>query len=859
MAAFAELGLCPQIIRSIESDDLQWLLPTPVQQEAVPLILGGGDVMAAAETGSGKTGAFALPILQICHEALHEQQMASAKPKMAAVAAQRAAAAAAAGAGVGADRDGLLQVSTDGMQVSCSAEAAWAGARAGIGVSGSVTSYFEVSQLTDGLCRVGWSTLAARLELGKDAHGFGFGGTGKKSNNNKFEEYGEAYGRGDVIGCMLDRKRRLVSYFKNGAPLGEAFTLPAGVDKHALFPAVCLKNCTVRMNLGAAPLGTPPPGAKPVAMLPAEHTAKNSAGGAYEADDAPASGSGGGSGGGGGGRAPLALILEPARDLCEQVHDCVVQFGRFFTEPRLSACLLVGGGDGNAQLKQLKSGVDIVCGTPGRVQDLVKQKKLSLSRIQFFVLDEADRLLDTGNLSTILELHAKLPKQGVTGARLQTLLFSATLHTPEVRTLAEKITVHPTLVDLKGKEHVPETVQHVVVHIDPESDTSWAEAAGSTVPTDGVHAHDKVGRAVGSAEAHSEAVKRLKPLVLLQVVERLQMTQCLVFCRTNLDCDHLEAFLNAAGGGKGFRGKAEKGVENPYSCVVLAGMRSMDERRRSLAAFKEGDVRFMVCTDVAARGLDIKELPCVINMTLPDKEEDYVHRVGRVGRAEVMGLAVSLVATKHKEKVWYYDKRKWEGKTLSTKLAPGGCCIWYDEPALFDGVQKRLGAKIETLDAFLQRTPGGVSALNATLGQAKDGGLNAATSEHLSELAPHVLELAALEVSAQHSFLCGIMHQANGGSLPSSSLPTKVPPPAVHPAAHQPRASSSTPPANAATKRPIKEATDEGDDNLGEADDAGGNAAAASLGQGAGGGARGSGKHRRHRGRGGGSAGGGKG
>lgn len=127
------------------------------------------------------------------------------------------------------------------------------------------------------------------------------------------------------------------------------------------------------------------------------------------------------------------------------------------------------------------------------------------------------------------------------------------------------------------------------------------------------------------------------------------MSQCLVFCRTNLDCDNLEKFLNNMGGG-GFRGKTEKGMENPYSCVVLAGQRSMEQRRAALKAFKDGDARFLLCTDVAARGLDIKELPFVINMTLPDKEEDYIHRVGRTGRAEIMGLAVSLVSS-CKEKV----------------------------------------------------------------------------------------------------------------------------------------------------------------------------------------------------------------
>ena len=202
-------------------------------------------------------------------------------------------------------------------------------------------------------------------------------------------------------------------------------------------------------------------------------------------------------------------------------------------------------------------------------------------------------------------------------------------------------------------------------------------------------------------------------------------------------------------------GKLEKGVENPFSCCVLAGQRSTDERRRNLAAFKEGDIRFLVCTDVAARGLDIAELPYVINMTLPDKEEDYVHRVGRVGRADVMGLAISLVSTRHKEKVWYYDKRKWEGKALSTKLASeGGCCIWYDEPSLLKGVQTRLGTSIETLDAFLIRQPGGVSNLTQ-YGQAKEGGLNDETAAHLAQLAPEIAQLAALETQAQLAYFRG--------------------------------------------------------------------------------------------------------
>ena len=329
MAAFAELGLDACLIRAIE--ELGWLLPTPVQQEAVPLILGGGDVLAAAETGSGKTGAFALPVLQICHEALREQQMETAQPKMAAAVAARAAASAAAGAGgVGQDRDGLLQVSADGLECACSAAQAWAGGRAGRGVTGG-HHYFEVTQLSDdGICRVGWSTLAAKLALGTDKLGYGFGGTGKKVHGGQYVEYGGGgYGRGDVIGCGLDRDAGTVAFYKNGAPLGDAFALPASLGRTALFPAVCLKNAAVRLHLGGggAPFAAaPPPGATAVAQASAEHSAANAADAAANA----AAGAGGAGGGGpssqqpssgGDGRAPTVLILEPARDLCEQVRD----------------------------------------------------------------------------------------------------------------------------------------------------------------------------------------------------------------------------------------------------------------------------------------------------------------------------------------------------------------------------------------------------------------------------------------------------------------------------------------------------------------------------------------------------------
>ena len=752
MAAFAELGCSQELVRAVE--ELGWLLPTPVQQEAVPLILGGGDVMASAETGSGKTGAFALPVLQITHEALRQQQMqrtGTGGGAAAAAAAAAAASTASASAGVSDDRDGLLAVGGGGLQLTCGAANAWAGCRGSLGVTGGGRYHYEAKQLSAGILRAGWSSPSARLALGTDKQGFGFGGTGKKSHGGSFDAFGEPYGEGDVLGVTLDYGDASISYQKNGVDLGVAFTVPPHLLRQPLFPALCLKGCSVALNV-AGPFLRLPAGAVALAAAPAEHTSRGSGG------------SGGGDGGGdaeAAPRCPTAVLLEPARDLAEQVHDEVTKFGRYFREPPLRAALFVGGVDAGAQLRALKGGVDIVSGTPGRLLDLVQGGKLKLHEVQLFVLDEADRLLDTGNLETILKLHAKLPPRGRTGGRLQTLLFSATLHTDEVRQLAARITRHPILVDLKGKDSVPETVHHLKLSVDAAADASWAKPP-LPVPTDGVHRSDAVAPGSRTRESLSEATKRLKPLVLLRLAEQLQMAQCLVFCRTNLDCDNLERYLNAVGGGKGFSGKAEKGKENPYSCVVLAGQRSMEQRRSALRAFKEGDVRFMVCTDVAARGLDIAHLPFVVNMTLPDKVEDYFHRVGRVGRAETMGLAVSLVSP-HEEKVWYYDKRKWEGKTLSTKLAEhGGCCIWYSEPALLAEVEKRLGGPIETIDAFLS-SGGDVAQRLAQYGEAKDGGLNQQSHEQLESIAPAVEQLAALETRAQHSFLLGLRASLSRG------------------------------------------------------------------------------------------------
>jgi ATP-dependent RNA helicase DDX1 len=273
------------------------------------------------------------------------------------------------------------------------------------------------------------------------------------------------------------------------------------------------------------------------------------------------------------------------------------------------------------------------------------------------VLDEADELITKDSLEHIQTIFGRLLAANVAERsgfhRLQVCFFSATLHSPAVRDLASKLCSHPLWVDLRGTNDsiVPDTVHHCVVKISP---SSYQLSGMKTITTDAVHRQGKLEAPVScddlsETEADSEKIKQLKPQVVLDLLERFSMEQVLIFCRTNLDCDLMERFFRNAGSSSG--SKPDK-MTDKYSCRVLAGMRSMPDRQKALKDFKEGEVRILIATDVAARGIDIRELPFVINMTLPDSPETYVHRTGRVGRADRMGLAISLVSTV-KERVWF--------------------------------------------------------------------------------------------------------------------------------------------------------------------------------------------------------------
>jgi ATP-dependent RNA helicase DDX1 len=436
--------------------------------------------MAAAETGTGKTGAFALPVLQLVHETIAARCRPTQQP-----AADAAACSIAEDAATNrcllnvADRSDVVAVSPDGLACQARSPQSWGGCRATLGaLKGKV--YYEVTVRDEGLCRVGWATLSASLDLGTDKLGVGYGGTGMRVHARQFVNYGEAFGQRDTVGCLLDCDAGEVSFYRNGKDLGLAFELPLQMCGVPLHPATCMKNAELEVNFGAAPFQHElPSGAVGLALAPPDALVSWLDAGASNKDESSGSG-------------PIAIILEPTRDLAEQTHANIAQFAVHLPAPGIKTVLLAGGSSAARQAKTVGAGADVIVGTAGRVQEFIQSGKLPTSGVKFLVLDEADRLLDAGGRDAVRRIFANLPKGGTGAARLQVLMFSATLHSPEVLDISNSLCQNPIIVDLKGKETVPDSVDHAVVRVDPREDRSWLQSSPEVV-TDRVHVLDQTG------------------------------------------------------------------------------------------------------------------------------------------------------------------------------------------------------------------------------------------------------------------------------------------------------------------------------------------------------------------------------
>jgi len=280
----------------------------------------------------------------------------------------------------------------------------------------------------------------------------------------------------------------------------------------------------------------------------------------------------------GNGRHPRALVLTPTRELALQVAESIKGYARRVS---MRCTVVYGGVRINPQIDRLRRGIDILVATPGRLLDLAARRHLRLSRIEFLVFDEADRMLDLGFSQEISEILDLVPTER------RTMLFSAT-YTQQIRDLAGRM--------LKDPEHIDVT---------PSS-----TAAESVVQK--VHLVDRSN----------------KRALLIHLISRENWSRILVFTRTKHGANKL----------------VEKLVAQGISAAALHSNKSQFFRTRTLKEFKNDEIRILVGTDVAARGLDISNLPYVVNYDMPGIPEDYVHRIGRTGRAGVSGIAVSLVS-----------------------------------------------------------------------------------------------------------------------------------------------------------------------------------------------------------------------
>ncbi|CAB9538913.1 ATP-dependent RNA helicase RhlE [uncultured Gammaproteobacteria bacterium] len=272
------------------------------------------------------------------------------------------------------------------------------------------------------------------------------------------------------------------------------------------------------------------------------------------------------------------LILTPTRELAAQVNDSVATYGKHLP---LKSTVVFGGVKINPQMQKLRSGVDILVATPGRLLDLYSQNAVKFDQLEILVMDEADRMLDMGFIHDIKRILKILPENR------QTLMFSATF-SDEIRKLAKTLVSNPVEISVTPRNTTVKSVKQWIHPVD----------------------------------------KSKKQALLTHLIQEHSWYQVLVFSRTKHGANRIATQL---------------GKRN-ITAAAIHGNKSQGARTRALDDFKKGKVNVLVATDIAARGIDIVELPLVVNFDLPNVPEDYVHRIGRTGRAGSKGEAISLVS-----------------------------------------------------------------------------------------------------------------------------------------------------------------------------------------------------------------------
>ncbi len=278
-----------------------------------------------------------------------------------------------------------------------------------------------------------------------------------------------------------------------------------------------------------------------------------------------------------GGRKKIkALILTPTRELAIQIEESFAAYGKY---TGIKQTVIFGGVSQHSQVERLHRGIDVLIATPGRLLDLMQQGYVHLNELQFFVLDEADRMLDMGFVNDVKKVIAKLPK------KRHSLFFSATMP-PVIQSLADSILFQPTKVEVTPVSSTADTIQQSLYFVS----------------------------------------KGDKKKLLIHLIQTEKMNSVLVFTRTKHGADRVVKDLDKAG----------------IRAAAIHGNKSQNARQNALSDFKAGRIKVLLATDIASRGIDIDELSHVINYELPNIPETYVHRIGRTGRAGFNGIAFSF-------------------------------------------------------------------------------------------------------------------------------------------------------------------------------------------------------------------------
>jgi len=270
------------------------------------------------------------------------------------------------------------------------------------------------------------------------------------------------------------------------------------------------------------------------------------------------------------------LILTPTRELATQIHESIENYGRFLN---LRSVVIFGGVSQHRQVSELRKGADFIVATPGRLMDLMNQHLIVLNAIEYFVLDEADRMLDMGFVQEVKRIIARLPRQR------QTLFFSATMP-PAIQSLVQILLTNPVEIKVTPEQSTAEKVDQKLYYVN----------------------------------------KSEKRSLLHHLIKNSTKESVLVFTRTKHGADRVARDLNKAG----------------FHATAIHGDKTQPAREKSLQGFKNGRIQILVATDIAARGIDIDDLALVINYELPNIPETYVHRIGRTGRAGASGKAISF-------------------------------------------------------------------------------------------------------------------------------------------------------------------------------------------------------------------------